>query len=51
VELRQRAEAISSVLYPSDSTLSGKELRLKQQYFFVCATLQVRTAVICSADT
>ena len=27
------------MLYPSDSTYQGKELRLKQQYFFVCATL------------
>lgn len=28
------------MLYPSDSTDEGKELRLKQQYFFVCATMQ-----------
>ena len=34
VEQRQRAETITSVLYPADSTLGGKELRLKQQYFF-----------------
>jgi len=40
IEARQRAEYISSVLYPNDSTPSGKELRLKQQYFFVAATLQ-----------
>ena len=40
VEARQRAESISSVLYPSDSTYNGKELRLKQQYFFVSATLR-----------
>jgi len=40
IEERQRAEAISSVLYPSDNTYNGKELRLKQQYFFVSATLR-----------
>ncbi|MBI3352387.1 MAG: glycogen/starch/alpha-glucan phosphorylase [Nitrospirae bacterium] len=34
------SEIISKVLYPSDSTVSGRELRLKQQYFFVCASLQ-----------
>lgn len=39
VEARQRAENISSVLYPADNTYQGKELRLKQQYFFVAATL------------
>jgi hypothetical protein len=38
---RERAEGISAVLYPNDSTPEGKELRLKQQYFFVCASLQV----------
>lgn len=40
VRERQRAESISAVLYPNDNTVEGKELRLKQQYFFVCATIQ-----------
>jgi starch phosphorylase len=40
IEARQRAEYITSVLYPNDSTPSGKELRLKQQYFFCSATIQ-----------
>ncbi len=35
-----RAEDISRVLYPNDSTRRGKELRLKQQYFFCSASLQ-----------
>ena len=39
---RQRAETLSSVLYPDDRTYQGKELRLKQQHFFVSATLQAR---------
>lgn len=34
------AENISRVLYPNDSTDEGKKLRLKQQYFFVSASLQ-----------
>ncbi|KAF8409192.1 hypothetical protein HHK36_005266 [Tetracentron sinense] len=37
---RQRAETISTVLYPDDRSYQGKELRLKQQYFFVSASLQ-----------
>ncbi|HUC16462.1 MAG TPA: glycogen/starch/alpha-glucan phosphorylase [Acetobacteraceae bacterium] len=35
-----RAEAISKVLYPSDATPAGQELRLRQEYFFVSASLQ-----------
>ncbi len=35
-----KASAISKVLYPDDSTEEGKILRLKQQYFFVSASLQ-----------
>ena len=35
-----RAEAISKVLYPSDATAAGQELRLRQEYFFASASLQ-----------
>ncbi len=37
---RNAAAAISAVLYPNDSTKAGKQLRLKQQYFFSSASLQ-----------
>jgi starch phosphorylase len=40
VENKSVSEIISKVLYPNDSVPSGKELRFKQQYFFVSATLQ-----------
>lgn len=40
VKQKNKAEDISRVLYPNDSTLSGKILRLKQQYFFSSASLQ-----------
>ncbi len=40
VEDKNMSENISKVLYPPDEQESGKELRLKQQYFFVSATLQ-----------
>ena len=34
------SQNLSRILYPDDSTHSGKELRFKQEYFFVCASLQ-----------
>uniref|UniRef100_A0A0N4ZWW1 Alpha-1,4 glucan phosphorylase n=2 Tax=Parastrongyloides trichosuri TaxID=131310 RepID=A0A0N4ZWW1_PARTI len=37
---RNISENITRVLYPNDNQFSGKELRLKQQYFLVAATLQ-----------
>merc|ERR1719428_2524454 len=40
VDSRRRAEDLSAVLYPNDETPEGKELRLRQQYFFVSASLQ-----------
>ena len=40
VEEKQLAEVISKVLYPEDNHNEGKELRLKQQYFLVSATIQ-----------
>ncbi len=37
---KNESENLSKVLYPDDSTSMGRELRLKQQYFFVSASLQ-----------
>ena len=37
---QNRAETLSKILYPSDETTAGKELRLRQEYFFVSASLQ-----------
>lgn len=37
---KARVEAISRILYPSDETVLGQELRLRQEYFFTSATLQ-----------
>ena len=39
-EERTMADAISKILYPEDNHYEGKSLRLKQQYFFVSATIQ-----------
>ena len=39
-EERAMADVISKVLYPEDNHYEGKSLRLKQQYFFVSATIQ-----------
>lgn len=40
VERQALAESISKILYPEDNHYEGKSLRLKQQYFFVSATIQ-----------
>jgi starch phosphorylase len=39
VEGKAISESISKVLYPKDDSVEGKELRLKQQYFFVCCAI------------
>ena len=41
IEQENLAKTIVEVLYPNDNHYAGKELRLKQQYFFVSASLQV----------
>ena len=40
VEAKAMAEAISKILYPADDHYEGKSLRLRQQYFFVSASIQ-----------
>jgi len=40
VEARNISENVSRLLYPDDSTMAGRELRLRQEYFFVSATMQ-----------
>jgi len=40
VESKNSSENLARVLYPNDQVLAGSELRLKQEYFFVSATLQ-----------
>ena len=44
VEQENLAKTICDVLYPNDNHYAGKELRLKQQYFFVSASLQAAIA-------
>lgn len=44
VEQQNLAKTIVEVLYPNDSHYAGKELRLKQQYFFISASLQAAVA-------
>ena len=50
VEDQQRSESISKVLYPNENLLQGKELRLKQEYLLVSATLQDALAVFLSEE-
>ena len=40
LQTRARANAISQILYPSDETPAGQELRLRQEFFFSSASLQ-----------
>lgn len=40
VQAKTASESLSKVLYPDDSTEVGRELRLKQEYFFASASLQ-----------
>jgi glycogen phosphorylase len=52
VQQKSESETLSKVLYPADATDVGRELRLKQEYFFVSASLQdiVRRFRVSRAD-
>jgi starch phosphorylase len=51
VEDKQRSENISKVLYPNENIIQGKELRLKQEYLLVSATLQDALATFLDEET
>ena len=40
LEGKNRAESLTRVLYPADSSPAGQELRLRQEYFFSSASIQ-----------
>ncbi|MEI7014112.1 glycogen/starch/alpha-glucan phosphorylase [Leptospira licerasiae] len=50
IEDKQKSENISKVLYPNDAIEQGRELRLKQEYFLVSATLQDALAQFISEE-
>ena len=47
---KDQASYITSVLYPNDNSLSGKELRLKQEYFFSSASVQNVVCEFCKLN-
>lgn len=51
VEQQTLAKTLVEVLYPNDNHYKGKELRLKQQYFFVSATVQQAVAKFKKSNT
>jgi starch phosphorylase len=51
VEHKVHSETISKVLYPNDNTPQGRELRLRQQYFFVACSLRDIMPASCAVAT
>src|SRR5215470_11621865 len=47
---KMESENITKVLYPNDELVQGKTLRLQQQYFFVCCSLQDMIRVHCAMN-